>query len=210
MGLFNKRQAQVAVSERVILENKYMSSRNNLLLVVIFTLVNIVIAVTGGDTYFLFSASIPYYIAFFTALWCGKMPAEYYEGSGLTEADFWPDTVLIVGAIIAVVIIALYFLFWLMSKKKVGWLVAALIFFALDSIFMFIIFGFSTDMIIDIVFHAWVVISLAIGISAHSKLKKLPAEPTTEPTTETTEFNDGFDYPENTPEISSENNDNDQ
>ena len=28
----------------------------------------------------------------------------------------------------------------------------------------------------DIVFHAWVVISLIIGISSHYKLKKLPPE----------------------------------
>lgn len=210
MGLFNKKQAPVAMSERVMLENKYLSSRGNILLVVLFTLVNIIIAVTGGDTYFLFSASIPYYIAFFAALWCGKMPAEYYEGTGLTEVDFWPSSALIVAAVIAVIIIALYFLFWLFSKKKVGWLIAALVFFSLDTVFMFAIFGFSTNMLFDIVFHAWVIISFAIGINAHCRLKKLPNEPitelVTEPSSENTEFNDGFDYHEYTPENISENN----
>lgn len=191
-----------------MLENKYLSSRNNLLLVVIFTLVNVIIAITGGDTYFLFSASIPYYIALFVAIWCGKMPEYYYEGSGLTEADFLPNSVLIVGAIIAVLILAIYLLFWVMSKKKVGWLIAALVFFALDSIFMLVIFGISADMIIDALFHIWVIVYLAIGINAHSKLKKLPIEVEAEPvpdTLENSEFNDGFDYPEYTPESNSEN-----
>ena len=62
MGLFKRRQAPVEVSPHVLLENKYLSSRNNLLLVIIFTLINIVMAALGNDSYFLFSASIPYYI----------------------------------------------------------------------------------------------------------------------------------------------------
>ena len=163
-GFFGKKQASAPLSERALLEQKYSSSRYNLLLVVIFTLINVIIALTGGDTYFLFSASIPYYIALFVAIWCGKMPAYYYEGSGITEADFLPDSVLIVGAIIAIVILAIYLLFWIMSKKKVGWLIASIVFFALDAIFMFAIFGISADMIIDAVFHVWVVISLAIAV----------------------------------------------
>ena len=197
-GFFGKKQASAPLSERALLEQKYSSSRYNLLLVVIFTLINVIIALTDGDTYFLFSASIPYYIALFVAIWCGKMPAYYYEGSGITEADFLPDSVLIVGAIIAIVILAIYLLFWIMSKKKVGWLIASIVFFALDAIFMFAIFGISADMIIDAVFHVWVVISLAIGISAHYKLKKLPEEPA--PEVDNATFNDGFDYPEYTDE----------
>ena len=204
MGLFKRRQAPVEVSPHVLLENKYLSSRNNLLLVIIFSLINIVMAALGNDSYFLFSASIPYYIVLITALWCGKLPEHYYEESGLTEADFLPNSVLVVGVIIAVIILALYLLFWLMSKKKVGWLIAALVFFALDSIFMLVIFGFSADMIIDIVFHVWVVVSLAIGINAHSKLKNLSMD--LQPIPDLSENNDGFDYPEFTAEGTLENN----
>ena len=199
-GLFGKRQPSAPLSERALLEQKYSSSRHNLLLVVIFTIINVVIALTGGDTYFLFSASVPYYIALLSAVLCGKMPAYYYEGSDFTEADFLPGSVLVVGAIIAALILALYLLFWVMSKKKVGWLIASIVFFVLDAIFMFAIFGISADMIIDSLFHVWVIISLAVGISAHYKLKKLPEEPAPESELENATFDDGFNYPEYTDE----------
>ena len=41
---------------------------------------------------------------------------------------------------------------------------------------MLLLNGISTDMIIDVVFHAWVVYSLATGVSAANKLQKLPEE----------------------------------
>lgn len=47
-------------SERYTLENKYNTTRYNLLLVIGFTLINIVLLVTNSDRYFLFSAYIPY------------------------------------------------------------------------------------------------------------------------------------------------------
>ena len=43
-------------SERYTLENKYNTTRYNLLLVIGFTLINIVLLVTNSDRYFLFSA----------------------------------------------------------------------------------------------------------------------------------------------------------
>lgn len=50
-------------SERYTLENKYNTTRYNLLLVIGFTLINIVLLVTNSDRYFLFSAYIPYTVA---------------------------------------------------------------------------------------------------------------------------------------------------
>ena len=58
-------------SERYTLENKYNTTRYNLLLVIGFTLINIVLLVTNSDRYFLFSAYIPYTVATLGMILCG-------------------------------------------------------------------------------------------------------------------------------------------
>ena len=63
---FNKQNT----SERYNLENKYNTTRYNLLLVIGFTLVNIILLVTNSDRYFLFSAYIPYTVANFGMVMC--------------------------------------------------------------------------------------------------------------------------------------------
>ena len=187
-----KRHAQPAypVSERVILENKYSSARYNLLIVAIFTLINVITVSFGGDSYFLVSAAVPYYIAFIGALMTGRLPAVYYEDSGFTE--FLEPTFLVICAVIAVVLVALYLVFWFFSKKKPGMLIASLVFFALDTVFMLVIYGIAIDMIIDLLFHAWVIISLASGVRAYYKLKALPPDEP-EPSPEE-EFTNDFEY----------------
>ena len=46
-------------------ENLYRGSRYNLLVVLIFTVINLVMLLVGSGSYFLFSASIPYYLTVF-------------------------------------------------------------------------------------------------------------------------------------------------
>ena len=171
------------VSERELYEQKYRSSRMNLLLVVIFTIVNLVLLVTNADTYFLFSAFIPYFITLTGMAVCGLFPKEYYEG--LEEIVFLDKSVFVVLLVISVVLTLLYLLAWLMSnKKRVGWLIFALVFFGSDTLGMFFINGISIESAFDILFHAWVIYYLVVGISAHYKLKKLPAEEETISSTE--------------------------
>lgn len=175
MGLFNKAQKQVNMTEKQRLTNKYNTSRNNILLVVVFTLINSVLLFTGSDSYFLFSASIPYYFTLFGLLYTGRMPADWYEGWDDFVPD--PDIVLAVYLGIAIIAIVLYALCWLLSKKKgYGWLIVALVMFAIDTAGMFYLAGFSADMILDIVFHGWVLVSLVSGVITAKKLKKLPEE----------------------------------
>jgi hypothetical protein len=165
-----------AVSPRMALENRYKISRGNLMIAVVFTLVNIILALVGGDIYFLFSASIPYYLVVYGMVLCGKMPAEFYEGD-INDYIFLNDSFLIVMTVLSIVIVTLYALCWLFSsKQRSGWLIAALVLFAVDTIGMFLIYGFDLTMIIDILFHAWVIYYLVIGITACKKLKNLPEE----------------------------------
>ena len=173
-NIFSNKNTQ-QLSQRELLTNKYMGARHNILLVVIFTLINIVLMLANSNTYFLFSASIPYYLVDLGMFLCGKYPQEYYVGMG--ETEFFANSFLVVMIVIAAVILALYLLSWILSKKpRVGWMIFALVLFVLDTLFMLLIMGITADMIVDIVFHAWVVISLTNGIVSYFKLKKLPVE----------------------------------
>ena len=78
---------------------------------------------------------------------------------------------------VAVVLASLYVLPFIFSKKlRPGWLLFTLVIFILDTLFMFIDVGVQSDMLVDYLFHIWVIVSLAIGMSAGYKLKKLPSE----------------------------------
>lgn len=173
MGLFKNTKNQ-NMTESQKLTARYNGARSNILLVIAFTLVNSVLLFTGSDSYFLFSAAIPYYMTLFGLLYTGRMPAEWYEG---VEFQPDPDAVLYIYVAIAVVIVGVYALMWFLSKKHgYGWLVAALLMFVADTFAMFYFTGFTADMILDFVFHIWVLVSLTSGIIAAINLKKLPEE----------------------------------
>ncbi len=175
MGLFKNNTKNQNMTESQKLTARYNGARSNILLVIAFTLVNSVLLFTGSDSYFLFSAAIPYYMTLFGLLYTGRMPAEWYEGVEAFQPD--PDAVLYIYVAIAVVIVGLYALMWFLSKKHgYGWLVAALLMFVADTFAMFYYTGFSADMILDFVFHIWVLVSLTSGIIAAINLKKLPEE----------------------------------
>ncbi len=176
MSKFINDSKEKGLTQREILESKYNRSVSNILVVVLFSLINVVLLVVGSESYFLFSAFIPYFIADYGMFFCGMYPEEYYyDMQGMVFAD---KSTLVFCLIIAVAILLVYFLCWLFAKKKKNaWLTVALILFAIDTVAMFVIAGISTDIIIDIVFHTWVIISLISGIVNHNKLVKLPEEP---------------------------------
>ncbi len=164
------------LSPQQVLETRCRNARSNLLYVVIFTLVNLLLLVTKSDLYFLFSAYVPYALVSVGMMLCGMYPAEYY-GQDISNVEFLSPTVFAILLTVAIVIIAIYFICWIFSKKnKVGWFIFALIIFAIDTIVMLVFTGFAVEAIVDIIFHIWVIVSLALGINAYFKLKKLPVE----------------------------------
>lgn len=174
-GMNQKNQNGQQVSQRQLLESKYGGSRHNLLLVVVFTLINIVLLVTNSNTYFLFSAYLPYLAADLGMLMCGLYPAEVYGGS-TAGMEFLGKGFLAAMLGFGAVILILYLLSWIFSKKRVGWLIFALVFFSIDTAVLLLLNGISSDIIVDIVFHGWVIFSLGNGIASYYKLKKLPEE----------------------------------
>ena len=166
----------VSLTPRQNYERKYKASRANLLLVVIATAINMFLIATGSDTYFLFSAFIPYFLTTIGMVQCGLLPPEYYEYP-MEDYIFYDKSLFVALLIISIILTSLYLLAWFMSKKnRVGWLIFALVFFGLDTLGMLIFNGIAAEGIIDIVFHAWIIYYLVVGIIAHNKLKNYPYE----------------------------------
>lgn len=178
MSFFAKNQnSNEQPSERQSLETKFANSRHNILLVVIFSVINIVLLVSNSNTYFLFSAYVPYLFADLGMLLSGMYPTEYYDAIELTGMEFLGKEFLGVMLAIVAVILILYMLSWVFSKKnRIGWMIFALVIFVLDTVLLLLMNGIVLDMILDYVFHGWVIVSLFMGISAGNKLKKLPEE----------------------------------
>ena len=174
-NLFGNNQNSAAVSKREVLQQNYSKSVGNLLLVIIFSAVNIILLVAKSNTYFLFSAFVPYLVADYGMYFTGMYPEEFYEGMG--DFVFLDKSLLYIALAISAVIILLYLLSWIFARKrKIGWLYAATVLFVIDTLAMFALSGFSTDSIIDIVFHIWVLYCLINGIVTYYKIKKLPVE----------------------------------
>lgn len=174
--LFKENNTEQTQSPRQALESKFASARHNILLVVVFTAINILLLVTNSNTYFLFSAYIPYIVVDFGMLLCGMYPSEFYTGE-FGGMEFLDKSFFAVTVGIAAVILIVYLLSWILSKKnRVGWMIFVLVFFSLDTVLMLLLNGIAMESIVDIVFHGWVIFSLASGIHAYYKGKKLPLE----------------------------------
>jgi len=161
--------------EKQTLEKKYLNSRVNLLFVVALTTVNLFLLVAQSDTYFLFSAYIPYLLVILGMHYSGMLPDEFY-GAELVKPEATEQSVFYICVAIAVIVLVLYLASWLLSKKSAGWLIFALAFFVADTLLFIVLEGIGLNSIIDLIFHGYVIYSLSMGVYANSKLKKLPLQ----------------------------------
>ena len=145
-------------SPREMAEQKYASARSNLLLMLILTVVNIVLYVCGSYTMFLFSATVPYLMVVCSTIFF-DMPA-----------------LMIICIGIAAVILIVYLLCWIFSKKHYGWMIGALVLFSLDILAMVGMFLVSPELfsILAALWHVWVLYYLITGVTNGVKLKKMP------------------------------------
>mgnify|MGYP004559863213 FL=1 len=103
---------------------------------------------------------------------CDKYPLEYYGGGDPSEYNFMDQSAFVGFIAVAVVLAILYVLPFIFSKKlRPGWLLFTLVIFILDTLFMLIDVGVQSDMLVNYLFHIWVIVSLFIGVSAGYKLK---------------------------------------
>lgn len=150
-----KMQSRVR-NEAQFAAEKVKVARYNLLLMIIFTVINIAILLTDGGVMLLFSATVPYFAVLLASM------AE----------------ITAVGIGVALFILVLYFICWIFSKKHYGWMIAALVLFAIDTLLMAVSYILIADAtgILDVVIHIWVFYYLIIGVKYGIKLKKLPIE----------------------------------
>lgn len=126
---------------------KYNNSRLSILLLFIFSVINIFTISTLG-TYFLFSAYLP---------------------QVLISLAYLDPSLTPVMVILSILYILPYLLCYIFSKKKAGWMVAALVLFSVDSlVFLIDFFAYlaagDLSFIIDLIFRIYVLVSLIIGV----------------------------------------------
>jgi hypothetical protein len=177
---FNAQKTQpVSMTPRGVLERKYANCRANLLLIVITSAINL-FTVTFASSYFLFAPSLPTLFLEVLLIEAGEAGVEL--------------AALVIPFVFGPVLTAPYLLCWIFSKKRVGWMVAALVFFSIDCIYLVTMYQLSA-VILDLLFHAFVMFYLITGVVHGFKLKNLPAEEPVEATAEPASENafDTFD-----------------
>ena len=155
MGLFtNGKQYSLDKDSPQYIATKFNNARSTIIIGVLFTVINIIIALCGGDTEFLFSFSYPYY-----------------------NFDI-SDPVSIV---VSVLILAFLVVCFLLTKKKCPYLlIGAFVVALLDTIF-FCLVAYETylyvgkdvtfSLILDGAFHIWLLAGITIGIFYIKKYK---------------------------------------
>lgn len=144
--------------------NRYKSARADLLLVIIFTVINIVMLFSGSESMMLFSATVPY-----VAVLVGYL-ANIEAGGAL-------DWFVTGSLIFAFVILAMYLVCWFFSKKRYGWLLAALVLFSLDTVAtVFLYLDNLGAGVMDFLIHGIVIWYLAMGVKAGKQMKNMPQD----------------------------------
>lgn len=145
------------LSPRDIAMQTYSNARSNLILMIVLTIVNVILYLTGSDAMLLFSATVPYL-------------------SAIVALEF--NEMFVLFTPIAVGTIVLYLLCWIFSKKRYGWMIFALILFVIDTLLMVGLYLVGEDVsgIVDAIFHIWILYYLVKGVICGYKLKKLPIE----------------------------------
>ncbi len=159
---------------------KYNNMRYSLLLVIVFSAINVV-SLAFAEAYFLFSS-------YFSQLLTQIGYVLYLE----SEAPVF----LIVFGVLALLSILPYLLCWIFSKEKYGWMIGALVLFSLDTLVflpdcLLMLASGDFSMIIDLFFHGWVLFSLIAGVKYGVSMKKEPQEPVESPEA-TADFEESF------------------
>ncbi len=149
----------IELTKREFAQLKYETARKNLLLMLIFTIINLVMLGLEANVMFLFSATIPYMAGVFAISTGGTLFSSICIG-------------------IAGVSMLAFLLCWTFSKKHYGWMIGALVLFVMDTLAMVGMYILTGDFsgIIDAAAHVWVLYYLVIGVKYGYQLYTLPAE----------------------------------
>lgn len=146
------------------------NGRGSLLMLLGFSAVNLLLLAVNAGRYFLFSASIPYYLVLFGMVMDTPAGAENYVFGDYAT----------VALIIALAILAMYLLCWIFAKKKYGWLTFAAVLIVLDTVGLLLItftmLENPMENIMDILFHAYLCYLMIRGAMAVRKVKHMAVD----------------------------------
>lgn len=148
-----------------IYQRQFTSARINLLLMSVLTIANI--AAYWFELGFMlpFSAFLPFTI---------------FDFGYFFSIEWAEPSLFIYGIVFASLILIFYFLGYFLSKHKPAWLTFVLAMYIVDTLIMVYLFTsvfyFNGTMILDILFHIWVLYYFVMGVRAAKKLKQLQAE----------------------------------
>lgn len=149
----------------VVKQKRYKTARASLLAIIIFSAINL-FSIIFADSYFLFSSYFTQLVAF--------VGYELFVESG--EMIF-----AVVSIIIGLITLVPYALCYFMSKKKVGWMIGALVLFSIDTAILLVDFvsmllSGSFGGIIDLAFHIYalgtIVSCVVYGIKGKDVIEK--------------------------------------
>lgn len=158
-------------NSREYLVKTVAAGRYAVLMVMIFTVVNLVLLLLDRRQLLLFSASVPYYLTLFArAMDNGFSPTGWHVTGRCT---FFAMAV-------SVVILTAYLICWLQCMGKRGFLTAALVMFSADTLALVLLELFLGGNLLNDVFefflHGWAIWQMAAGVHAHTKLRQLPKQ----------------------------------
>lgn len=137
----------------------YKIARTNIMVFIIFTIVNMFMLF--ADVYFLFSiySSTSFFVA------------------GVVWKEVYGNSFLVLGFAIGLLILAVFFVFWLLSKKHRWSMIVLLILFSLDSVLLIVdcisaMKEGAFSLLVDIVFHALMMYYLVLGVKSSGELQK--------------------------------------
>lgn len=139
----------------------YKIARMNVLLILLFTLISAVM-LAAADRYFLFSI--------FTCVLFIAVGQQMRTEAVQSGAETYGNAYLAVAVVIALVILAVYLVFWLLSKKHRWAMIVLLVLFSIDCVLL--LTSFSVEMLLDIAFHAWMIYYFILGVKAAANLTK--------------------------------------
>ena len=131
------------------------NARSSILFIVILSIVNI-FAISAGS-YFFFSAYLP---QVFIAL-----------------AVYGDPTLLVPMIVLSVIYVFPYLLCFIFSKKRKGWMIAALVLFLIDSasfaidVLPLLMLG-DISFLFDAIIRVYALVTLIVGITGYSKLEE--------------------------------------
>ncbi len=151
---------QIFLAKMAFDKRSFSSAVYALFAVIVLTLLNMVMIMSGNESYMIFSAYMPYQFVVTGLFLSGRLQIEGVDAPVSVSGD----AALYIAIAIAVAILAAYLILTILAKKFYGCLIAGTALFGIDTLFL--LFSLGTSAMIDLVFHALILVTLIRGCAS--------------------------------------------